>query len=708
MPTFTVTTTLDGHALNEAGRLIGLRWDPGATTIGLRDRMLIEDDADAIGRPEGAEEGSWFERLTPGLRIRKELVLSDARCHGAQLTWCGREPDDNSVPLQLSVNGFAITRPATKHAHPQCRHYYTSDWASSTFDNWFVVALPPDALREGTNTIEMWVDEASDGVWEIMIAADSERPRGAAPPRPPVGRSARSRDAGATWSRSGLGQFDRIDGEYCVRLNVQQHAAVGRFLSAPIDLSGSEGIAHCRVVRSAVDWNIDGPGQVDIQVRFGESPVEEGDGWSSWVSADDAAGEWSHPRGRWMQFAATMSTKDPRVSPCLRGLRIVSEIETGASPQRPRLVRLHNGEVTRSSVAYTWEDPERLQDLRSRFDLDCVVKGATTEFERMLRLLHWSYRIPLGQLNPYGWRYDDLPQLESEADGSIRLLGPYDGPRRQGHCLYCNLTLIAALLSFGYPARWVNISTKHTYGHEVTEVWSNDFDKWVFLDATRDYYMTDPETGMPLSLSEIGERVAEILPRPVTWDQPIPHLLPSGVSPDNVRIAYRTPPHGGSVFADGADHDLLMIGHLQMPLRNDFVTRPQPVPWRVSSNWGSGEFYCWSSPMFPPKLEYDHHTDRWQDWEPPLNRTRLVLSETQKPAILQVDADTVTPWSDGFEVCFEEDPWTHRQVVRWEWPLHEGQNRMRVRSKNRMGVTGPESEAVVWWTNGPGPVRPEG
>lgn len=35
--------------------------------------------------------------------------------------------------------------------------------------------------------------------------------------------------------------------------------------------------------------------------------------------------------------------------------------------------------------------------------------------------------------------------------------------------------------------------------------------------------------------------------------------------------------------------DLLqMVGHLQMPLRNDFASRPQPVPWRVSSNWGSG------------------------------------------------------------------------------------------------------------------------
>ena len=278
------------------------------------------------------------------------------------------------------------------------------------------------------------------------------------------------------------------------------------------------------------------------------------------------------------------------------------------------------------------------------------------------------------------------------------LLGPYDKPRRDGHCLYCNFTLIAALLSFGYPARWVNISTKHTYGHEVTEVWSNDFDKWVFLDATLDYYMVDPATGVPLSLREIGDRVGDILPEPVTWDRPIPGQLPAGVSPANVNVTYREPNHAGPVFVDPIKDNMLMIGHLQMPLRNDFATRPLPVPWRISSNWGSSEFYCWSTQKFPPKLEYDRGTDRWQDWESPLNRVELTLTEADAAGALRVDADTVTPWWEAFEVRIDGGDWTSQIDSSWSWSLHEGSNRLQVRVRNQVGVRGPESLAVVTYT----------
>jgi hypothetical protein len=402
------------------------------------------------------------------------------------------------------------------------------------------------------------------------------------------------------------------------------------------------------------------------------------------------------PVGRWLQFEMTLVTDNPLRSPALQAVTV----ETRSRPMvvagpRPRLLAMTNGSVTRSSVEYTWEDPAALRGLRARFELDRVVETATTEFETQLRLMHWAYRIPIDRLDPHAWRYEDLPQLERDEDGGICLLGPYDEPRRQGHCLFCNFTLIAALLSFGYAARWVNISTKHTYGHEVTEVWSNDFDKWVFLDATRDYYMVDPDSGVPLSLRQIGERVGEILPAPVTWDRPIPAQMPQGVSPANVRVAYRQPSHGGPVFIDGADHDLLMIGHLQMPLRNDFVTRPTPVPWRISSNWGSSEFYCWSSRMFPPKLEYAHGTNRHQDWEPPLNRVQLTLSETSERGVLRVDADTVTPWWEVFELCIDGGAWQTQSKSTWSWPLHEGANRLRVRVRNQLGVRGPESDAEV-------------
>jgi hypothetical protein len=697
--------SLDAAGLNEGGQLHDLRFDAERRVIELRNRLLVEDDAAAIGMPEGATERSWFERLVPGRRLRKQLVVPDARAQAAQLVWCGREPDDNEVPLHVAINGVHVLRPATKHAHPQCRHYYTADWASSAFDNWFVMEIPVGALRDGSNDVELWVEDAYPGreSWELMVAADSERHRGSDPARDPVGRSARSDDGGETWHTGGLGQGDAIDGEYCLRMNVEQHARQGTLVSEVIDLTeGADGgIRSSMPTRLRVSLDAEAPsGTAVLRVRMGATPDPQGEGWTAWQELAEGAGDLTELPGTWLQAEVTLSTDDPRRSPSLHGLHLdVAGDEPVATAPSVRLQQLSSGRVTRPSEGFTWEDPTRLADLRERFELDRVVDGAATEFEAMLRLLHWSYRIPIGRLNPYAWRHDELPQLERDDAGQIRLEGPYDEPRRQGHCLYCNLTLIAALTSFGYPARWVNMSTKHTYGHEVTEVWSNDYDKWVFLDATRDYYMTDPDTGVPLSLAQIAGRVGEILPQPCTWDAPIHHLLPENASPidgdaGNVRVRYRQPDHGGPVFVDGAMHDLTMIGHLQMVLRNDFASRPTPVPWRISSNWGSSEFVTWSSAAFPPKLEYQRSTDRPQDWEPPLNRVRLALTRTADPTCLQVDVDTVTPWFDGFEVTVDGES-TRQDASCWMWHLHEGRNYLCVRAHNRMGVLGPPAEAVV-------------
>jgi hypothetical protein len=115
----------------------------------------------------------------------------------------------------------------------------------------------------------------------------------------------------------------------------------------------------------------------------------------------------------------------------------------------------------------------------------------------------------------------------------------------------------------------------------------------------------------------------------------------------------------------------------------------------LSSNWGSSQFYCWSSPTFPPKLEYAHGTERRQDWEPPLNRVQLTLSETARNDVLRVDAETVTPWFEVFEVRVDDGDWHVQAEPRWSWPLHEGRNRLLVRARNTSGVRGRESAAVV-------------
>ena len=337
-----------------------------------------------------------------------------------------------------------------------------------------------------------------------------------------------------------------------------------------------------------------------------------------------------------------------------------------------------------------------MKDYREWFELDKVVERAATEFEAQLRLMRWAYEIPINELNPYAWDYYDLPMLKKDAGGNIILQKEYTERRRDKHCLFSNLTLIGACLAMGYPARWVNIATRSTYGHEVTEVWSNDFNKWIFLDATRDYYIYDPDTGIPMSLIEINERLKEIMPRMANWEYPIRWQIPSDSLAFNVNIAFREGSNAYSIQdVSQGPHLLLFKGQLHTPIRNDFASRQWPVPWRLTSNWGGQLFYGYYNDIFPRKREYSLHTDRKQDFNYTLNQSELTLSETEEPGVLRVDVDTETPCFEAFVIRIDDDNFFETPSSSFEWRLHEGLNCLRVRARNSVGVSGPESFVSV-------------
>ena len=141
----------------------------------------------------------------------------------------------------------------------------------------------------------------------------------------------------------------------------------------------------------------------------------------------------------------------------------------------------------------------------------------------------------------------------------------------------------------------------------------------------------------------------------------------------------------------------MLIGHLQMPLRNDFASNPHPVPWRLSSNWGSDQFYCWYGENLPRKREYASHTRRWQDFAPSLNQSEFFLSQTEEEGVLRVEVDTETPGFAAFSVRIDDGSWQEHKEATWHWPLHSGLNRLRVKTRNSAGVCGPESYAEIVW-----------
>jgi len=711
----TVKVRLDAAALEKAGRLQGIRFIPGDKAFRLNDLVLFEDDAPAIGKPRGATDRSWFERLRKGLRIRKEFDLEDARAFSGYLVFNGLEAVNNEVPLRIGINGVEFLRPASKYAHPFAREYYTREWTShADFDNWFRVEIPVGALRKGRNEIHLWA-ESENPSWEIMVASDKEYAMGSATRLGHPNKSAKSRDGGKTWDYDRLGWKDEIDGEYVVRLSLDRHVSEGAYLSPVIDLAEAPGTETIKrrldLEEAKVDWDVELPEgtSAEIFAQCGLDPVPGSSGWGEPESVPGLSKTWTFPRGRYLQFKVILKTDDPLATPAFKGVSIETRTaspahETGAFA---RIVESRNPEIVRPSVAFTHEDFSKLEHWKKKFDLEHVVAGAATEFEKQLRLMRWAYEIPIKGLDPYHWSYDDLPILKKDARGGILKDTAFQekGRRREGHCLDCNLTLIGACLAMGYPARWVNIATMSTYGHEVAEVWSNDFDKWIFLDATRDYFIFDPETGIPMSLVEINERLAEIIPRPVTWEDPLKGMIPDASLAEKVRVAYR---EGRNKFPvkdkTQGPEILLLMGHLSLVLRNDFASRATPVPWRLSSNWGGPLFYGFFAEKFPRKREYALHTERRQDFSPPLNRTRITLTETETPGTLRVDADTETPFFSAFLVRIDGAGGVEIPSTSFPWPLHEGLNTIAIRARNSAGIAGaPSTMSVVLAEAAPAP-----
>ena len=141
--------------------------------------------------------------------------------------------------------------------------------------------------------------------------------------------------------------------------------------------------------------------------------------------------------------------------------------------------------------------------MRKHFKLDDVVAGAKDELDLIGMLAIWSSQRwekgHLGQIYP---AWDALEILKSHTDGQ-----PVGG-----FCQQYNLVFLQACECFGLVGRAISIGPdnrgllKIRGGHEVVEIWSNQFGKWIYVDGNAAWYFVDASSRVPLSLRELRER----------------------------------------------------------------------------------------------------------------------------------------------------------------------------------------------------------
>ncbi len=649
--------------------------------------QVIENDAPGSGRSPDIEP---LIDVAPGTVYRKVLHLDDCRTEGAQLAFVATEELEHDSTLLVTMNGHAVQRPPSTVACPDAHQYSKLTAGNKSWSRWYYVELPPEALKPGDNEITF---EAADGRpgWQLSVADYRNFAIGMEGPADLPDSSSFSTDGGESWEEE--------RGEYVVRLVLDRYREGGELVSTVVDSCSADGdvIKQCMKVgdiRIAWDAQVPAGTQLVFHTRTGTTPTVSTDYWSDW-SPCESGQSLTDVRGRYVQWKASFHTENRGETPHLEGVQMEAEVEESGPQLDVRVLKSSNERILRSSINFRHEDYHHpsLVELRKKFELDAVVAGAQTEFEMIERLLKWAYLVPLGPCSTFPWNVLDWLVLERDETGQIRM-NQYENSRRDRMCLYSNVALVAACLSMGLPARHVNIHSEGMTGHEIAEVWSNDYRKWVHLDATRDYYWYDKATRVPLNTHEIRQALVDRLDRPERWDRPYLFHQDLDALVKDLPIAFREGCHPESV-EEGAFYIFKTFCHFRIVTRGDVFSRERPLP--VSQGvevWSWNNYLDWADERVPPLAHFTQHTNRYADMFETLNQVHYSLEGHEEPDVLNVSLETNTPNFECYLASVDKGPWTECASV-FKWDVHLGMNSLQVRSRNSAGRDGIVSSLTL-------------
>ena len=633
----------------------------------LADHTLLEDDG-----PGARARGEWWrtdwETLCGAAQARKILHVDRPEASAAQLVLCGGPLGGEKAPLEIRINGHALKHDPLK--------------LGTLYRTWEAVDVPPECLRAGDNDILLWCNGSSG--WWLSIASRedilrNDRDRGNRPCR-----SFRSLDGGSTW-RDQPGPGPGLPGEYMVRLNLRQYAAEGVLVGPVVDLA-SRAVAGARIAPPAAVTSVTAtpnaetpPGTaVEIELRTGTSPVYDPGSWGKWTRC---AGDKPirGKLGRFAQWRAVLRTDEPTVTPRLRSVAMQAEVEPRVPAWAENVVVTgsHNEEIRYTSVPFEYErfDEPALAELRAAYRLDEIVAGAATEMQMMIRLRNWVSRQ---------WRYRP-PAFPYPAWDAREILR-----RREGFCVQFAIVYMQCALSLGMQTRFTFGCFPQTFlkgniipGHEVTEFWSNEYGKWVMMDAHQDQCFVDSRTGVPASMLELHDDQME------TYCPDGP-LDPRGVHFDAERPSkvMRVWDKGEPAPRNEPPAMRIKWGAVHWMPRNNFYDRrfPEPIAQgRITWSWTGYRHWCDS--RTPPDPRFANYTSRRSDVEWTINQVRFAAGYAADRGAVEIRMGTVTPDFDTFLVNVDGKGWIAAGDTL-QWQLQPGANRIEMRVQTRAGVLG--------------------
>jgi hypothetical protein len=312
----------------------------------------------------------------------------------------------------------------------------------------------------------------------------------------------------------------------------------------------------------------------------------------------------------------------------------------------------------------------KLKELREHYKLDEIVSPGKDEFDRQVLLLDWVNQ----QFKKFG-------RPSASPRGAAEILRDIEA----GHTFFCSQyadVLVSAAASMGWIDRSLALRRPDSMGegsteHSSTEIWSNQFRKWVMFDPTFAMYVE--KDGLPLSAYELRQE----------WFYHDGKDLVFVLGKDRKKCRKADMPVFRKRFEGFGDLSLdpsavnvyAFIGYIP---NTDFMDAGPDYARMFIWQDKICEGTSWHKRDVPANPAEDCYF--------PIGQAAVTLTPDGKR--LSVRLKTLTPNFKTFLVRVESGEWRPSgEAVAWD--VHAGKNRLEAKTVNLFGVEGPISSAEV-------------
>lgn len=604
----------------------------------------------------GVTTGNMEEIITGNTWVKKEFFLDNVEADKGVLLIHWNEYGSGELDLKKAFLSVIVNDNPIK---------LNIDVERMLTGGWIRCDVPVEFLKPGLNTVIL----KNETEFKLIISLEASKI---------PNRSAKSKDGGKTWDYTHLGKGDFIDGEYLIRLRLARYPSKAEIKSDFIELASlvTEDLIKPKIRLKKINISLNKetpPGTaLFLLVRGGSTPAYHPDNWSHWQEIKQLTPEILE-KWKFFQWRVELHTESHKITPVLKGVVVSAEMDVIDKPNKGmKVVFEENQKIIRGYYHYTYQNAEeyRLGVLRRRYRLDEVVGGCSTEFQQYRTLAFWIKGIWRD-----GWNKKYVNDLHTPWDAliSLELVPQY---KASGMCsIYAN-TYIQTALAVGLQARGMILNH-----HFVSEVWSNEFKKWVTFDIgnnsnalTSAFHEKD---GIPLSTLE-----THILGNEGKMDEI--WFVPVGIH-DRVKATEAPPSSHMSEFK----------GRFGIPLRNNYLTSWMPGELEHGFIQYHYDGYLWWKDTTIPKYEeYTYHSSHLRDFYWTLNQAQIFLIASDQTDELKVILDTETPNFEKFQVRIDGKKWKD-SPVDFLWRLHNGENTLEARPVNKFSKDGIISKIKI-------------